>query len=46
MAEIGEPQRRRVLVPDETPASTPIVEPVKVPPEREPVEVPAERAPA
>ena len=39
MAEIGEPQRRRVLVPDETPAPTPIVEPVKVP-EREPVEVP------
>ena len=30
MAEIGEPQRRRVLVPDETPAPAP-VEPVKVP---------------
>jgi len=39
MAEIGEPQRRRVLIPDETPAPTPIVEPVKVP-EREPVKVP------
>ena len=34
MTEIGEPRRRRVLVPDETPAPTPIVKPVK-PPERE-----------
>ena len=34
MAEIGEPERRL-----ETPAPTPIVEPVKVP-EREPVKVP------
>jgi len=34
MAEIGEPERRRVLVP----APTPIVEPVKVP-EREPAKV-------
>ncbi len=41
MAEIGEPERRRVLVPDETPAPTPIVEPVR----REPVKVP-EREPA
>ncbi len=30
MAEIGEPERRRVLVPDETPAPAP-KEPVKVP---------------
>ena len=39
MAEIGVPERRRVLVPDETPAPTPTVPerklPVKVP-EREP----------
>ena len=38
MAEIGEPERRRVLVPDETPAPTPVPEPklpIKVP-EREP----------
>ena len=42
MAEIGEPQRRRVLVPDETPAPAP-VEPVKVPKrEKEPVD--AEKA--
>lgn len=41
MAEIGEPQRRRVLVPHETPA--PNVEPVRVP-QREPVKVP-EREP-
>ena len=39
MAEIGEPERRRVLIPDETPAPTPIFEPVKVP-EREPVNIP------
>jgi len=38
MAEIGEPERRRVLIPDETPATTPIVEPVKVP-QREPAKV-------
>ena len=44
MAEIGEPERRRVLVPDETPAPAPIVEPVKVP-EREPVKIP-QREPA
>ena len=44
MAEIGEPERRRVLVPDETPAPTPIVEPVEVP-EREPVKIP-QREPA
>jgi hypothetical protein len=43
MAEIGEPERRRVLVPDETPAP-PIIEPVKIP-EREPVKIP-EREPA
>src|SRR6478736_607866 len=43
MAEIGEPERRRVLIPDETPAPTPIVEPVKGP-EREPVEVGSQKA--
>jgi hypothetical protein len=42
MAEIGEPERRRVLVPDETPAPTP-TEPVKIP-GRTPVKVP-ERQP-
>ena len=40
MAEIGEPERRRVLVPNETPITTPIVVPEpKLPakvPEREP----------
>lgn len=41
MAEIGEPERRRVLVPNETPA--PSVEPVRVP-DREPVKIP-EREP-
>ncbi len=35
MAEIGNPIRRRVLVPQEMPVPTPIVEPVKVP-ERKP----------
>jgi hypothetical protein len=40
MAEIGKPEKRRVLVPDETPAPTPQVapepkSPAKVP-EREP----------
>ena len=38
MAEIGEPERRRVLVPNEEPAHTPMVVPV---PEREPVKIPA-----
>jgi hypothetical protein len=42
MAEIGEPERRRVLVPEETPAY-PNIEPVRVP-EREPVKIP-EREP-
>ena len=39
MAEIGEPEKRRVLVPDETPAPDRVVPeqtPVKVP-ERQPV---------
>lgn len=39
MAEIGEPERRRVLVPDEAPIRTPVIpepkSPVKVP-KREP----------
>jgi hypothetical protein len=30
MAEVGKPERRRVLVPEEVPANVP-VEPVKVP---------------
>jgi len=41
MAEIGEPQRRRVVVPNETP-----VDPIRVPePKRDPVKVP-EKEPA
>ena len=42
MAEIGEPERRRVLVPDETPAPAP-VEPVPAP-KREKVPADAEKA--
>ena len=39
MAEIGEPEKRRVLVPDETPAPNRVVPERKLPtkaPEREP----------
>ena len=39
MAEIGAPEMRRVLVPNETPAPTPVVPEPKLPvkvPEREP----------
>jgi hypothetical protein len=44
MAEIGQPERRRVLIPDELPAPVePVVRPVK--PQQEPVKVP-EREPA
>jgi hypothetical protein len=43
MAEIGKPERRRVLIPDELPAPVePIVRPVT--PQQEPVKVP-EREP-
>jgi hypothetical protein len=41
MAEIGNPERRRVLVPDESPVPSPVV----VPERKEPVKVP-EREPA
>jgi len=41
MAEIGEPERRRVVVPDEQPATSPIV----VPERKEPIRVP-EKQPA
>jgi hypothetical protein len=41
MAEIGKPEKRRVLVPDETPAPTPQV----VPERKSPAKVP-EREPA
>jgi hypothetical protein len=46
MAEIAEPVRRRVLIPNELPAPVePVVRPVKPPPQHEPAKVP-EREPA
>lgn len=46
MAEIGKPVRRRVLVPDEDPATSPppAVRPPR--PEREPAKVEPEKEPA
>jgi hypothetical protein len=45
LAEIGQPERRRVLIPDELPTPVePVVRPVK-PPQHEPAKVP-EQEPA